>query len=1057
MKKVILYAVLFSFSFILRSQDIPSLKTPHKELSLFKLDIQVSVVGNMATTTYDMLFYNSTHTILEGEFLFPLGEGHDVSRFALDINGKLREAVVVEKELGRIAFEGVVRKGVDPALLEKGTGNNYKARIYPIPANGYKRVVLAYEQEILYADGSHYYHLPLDFKEEIDDFKVKITVFDQESKPVVKKSISNGLQFSKWQRNFTTQVSKKNFVPNESITLAIPIAMEEEKIIASKNYFYAYKILNEKERLRKKPKSITIYWDASLSMENRNLDKEKAFLELYFSYLQDVTVDFISFSNTILNKKRYQITDGDWTSIRNEIEEVVYDGGTSFLGISQNLVKVEAFLLFSDGITTLSKSNFVKGAPIFTINSIVKSDHESLKTMAETTNGSYLNLNTISASKAMSIVKKEPLKYLGYTTTAKDMEIYPATPIQVAHDFSVSGKGYKPNDIIVLQFGYGNNITREITITVPKAVAKNKNVRRIWAQKKLDGLRTDTKSNKIQITGIGKEYGIVTDYTSLIVLDDVADYVAYDIPPPEELREAYDLLKAENKSYDQRTIRVEDIGNEVEMAQGFMQIVEDEEMGEMTSAFYYSAPNNTESMEIEEEIIEVESSLELNDSAYDIVPDSTSIDVPFTIVEKAPLFPGCQGNNQERKVCFNQKLNAHIREHYNMRLLENLEDGQASDMNVRFTINEKGKVANIRSRGGTRALKLEMKRVLNLLPPMIPGIQRGKNVAVPYTFPFRFNTNNEPRTKRYKGDLKVRERSINTQYIQELKSIKKPEKAYAFYLKQREEYKEVPAYFIDVSNYFRQHYKHELFADRIVSNIAEVDFDNYELIKVYAYQSQLDGENDLAVFLFERIVELRSEDIQSYRDLALAYQKIGKCQEALDLFLSISTGELNKGNQRRNFKGINSIVENEIKHLIKKYKDDLNLSAVDKKLLNEPEFDIRIVVDWNHNDTDIDLHVIDPKLEECFYSHRKTAIGGTLSHDMTQGFGPEEFTLKNALKGEYYVKIKYYGDRYQKIENPTFMKVTLYKYYGAKRESKEIKMIRLTKKDDYEVIAKLVF
>ena len=151
------------------------------------------------------------------------------------------------------------------------------------------------------------------------------------------------------------------------------------------------------------------------------------------------------------------------------------------------------------------------------------------------------------------------------------------------------------------------------------------------------------------------------------------------------------------------------------------------------------------------------------------------------------------------------------------------------------------------------------------------------------------------------------------------------------------------------------------------------------------------------------------------------------------------------------------IAENEIKHLIQNYREDLDLSAIDKTLLEDINLDIRVVVDWNHNDTDIDLHVIDPNLEACFYSHPRTKLGGIMSPDMTQGFGPEEFVLKNAKKGDYFIKIKYYGDRYQKAENPTFMKITIYKYYGTNRESKAIKMIRLTNADDQEMIAKLSF
>jgi uncharacterized protein YfaP (DUF2135 family) len=74
---------------------------------------------------------------------------------------------------------------------------------------------------------------------------------------------------------------------------------------------------------------------------------------------------------------------------------------------------------------------------------------------------------------------------------------------------------------------------------------------------------------------------------------------------------------------------------------------------------------------------------------------------------------------------------------------------------------------------------------------------------------------------------------------------------------------------------------------------------------------------------------------------------------------------------------------------------------------------------------------------------------------MIQGFGPEEFTIRKAKKGDYFIEINYYGDRYQKIENPTFMKVTLFKNYGKQNETKEIKVVRLVNKKDKKVVAKL--
>ncbi|MFT6982991.1 MAG: hypothetical protein ACJAUD_001762 [Crocinitomicaceae bacterium] len=79
---------------------------------------------------------------------FSLGEGQTVSGFAMDVNGKLRDAVIVEKELARVAYESTIRQNIDPALLEKTEANNYKAGIYPTLLRDYKHIVIKFEQEL---------------------------------------------------------------------------------------------------------------------------------------------------------------------------------------------------------------------------------------------------------------------------------------------------------------------------------------------------------------------------------------------------------------------------------------------------------------------------------------------------------------------------------------------------------------------------------------------------------------------------------------------------------------------------------------------------------------------------------------------------------------------------------------------------------------------------------------------------------------------------------------------------------------------------------------------
>jgi uncharacterized protein YfaP (DUF2135 family) len=97
--------------------------------------------------------------------------------------------------------------------------------------------------------------------------------------------------------------------------------------------------------------------------------------------------------------------------------------------------------------------------------------------------------------------------------------------------------------------------------------------------------------------------------------------------------------------------------------------------------------------------------------------------------------------------------------------------------------------------------------------------------------------------------------------------------------------------------------------------------------------------------------------------------------------------------------------------------------------------DLRVVIDWNKDETDIDLHITDPDGEECFYGKKQTKGGGRLSEDFTQGNGPEEFQVKNALKGRYYIRVNYYGDRYQKQQVAPYIKLTIYKNYGKANQS----------------------
>ncbi|MBU3010568.1 DUF2135 domain-containing protein [Polaribacter vadi] len=1062
MKKITL---LLLFIYVIKgySQKSPALYIGKKQLELSNLDISVKIVGNIATTTFDMSFYNASSRVLEGSLKFPLGENQEVSRLALEMNGILREAVVVEKELGRIAFEEIVRRRVDPALLEKGKGNTYNLRVYPIPARGSKRVVIAYEQELLFKDNAYYYHLPFNFKDAINTFNLSIVALNQKKKPIVVEG-EESISFSTWQTSFKTSFKKENYIPNKSILIKIPVDLKKQKLITTPNYFYFYKTIQPKLKKRDKPKSVSLFWDVSLSMKNRNLDKETDLLEAYFKELENVEVQLVLFSNTIICNKKYHIKNGNWTTLKNKLGQSIYDGATSYKEISNLNTKSDVIILSSDGLTTLSNPSFNKKTPVFLINSNTEVAHNALNYIAKKSKGGIVNLNITSIKKGLSVLNNLAFQYLGFNSNNKNIEVYPSLSSKGVLDFSVAGKNYLNGEKISFLFGYGNVVSEEVKVILKTEKVKDENIiNRIWAKNKLATLLDKKKENKTKIIDLATSYSLVTDYTSLIVLENVQDYIKYNIIPPKELLVEYNRLKNTKKKF--RNIANLPLDDKLSFSfSERIEVVEDER-------------------EIEETVIESTESDEgksINiEDIVEVVEEEVIYDVPFMIIEEAPTFPNCTGNNQEKKDCFNEELQRHIQNTLNLELINllNLTSGRKR-IHVLFKISKTGLIQDIRVRAPHLSIKNEIIRVLNLLPRMIPGKQNGMPVDVKYTMPitiqidnsgkiqspvFYSNTQNQRTSiqrkpfKLYKGDLKVVDRILKTPYLTSLSFFKDKESAYLFYLTQRQSYQDTPHYYIDVSDFFYRKFNDREYSDRILSNVAEFDAGNYELLRAFAYKLEERDKKEAVLFIYQQILELRPEDAQSYRDLALAYQSVGLCQKAFDLFLNIVNKTIYDNNKHRGvFKGLQDIAKQEIIFLIDKYKDDLDLEKIPKEYLsNVKKLDLRVVLDWNQNDTDIDLHIIDPNLEECFYKHSKTQQGGRMSSDMTQGFGPEEFVLEKAKKGFYYIKIKYYGDRKQKIETPTFMKVTIYKNQGKENEEKTVRVIRLTKQDKEEIIAKI--
>jgi len=218
--------------------------------------------------------------------------------------------------------------------------------------------------------------------------------------------------------------------------------------------------------------------------------------------------------------------------------------------------------------------------------------------------------------------------------------------------------------------------------------------------------------------------------------------------------------------------------------------------------------------------------------------------------------------------------------------------------------------------------------------------------------------------------------------------------------------------------------------------------------------------------VFEKVQNMRGDEPQSHRDLALTlFENKMDFERALTLYDKVIMGAWHG-----RFSEIELTALTEMNALIssewgKPQFEQLTKSRAEKKLSPLPDsslvcpmpVELRVVMGWETDMTDVDLHVIEPNGEECYYGHKNTVMGGLLSRDFTQGYGPEEYSVKKAWPGSYTVKAKYFASHQQSLSGATTLLLYIYKYYGTPQQEKEVVALRLSSNKELITVATVDF
>lgn len=951
---------------------IPELRilndTTATSVKITSLNIDITIAANIATTTFDIIFYNPNERVLEGEFEFPLADGQHIVRYALDIEGKLREGVVVEKAKARIAFENTVRRNIDPGLIEKTKGNNFRTRIYPLPAKGSRHIVVAIEQILPLENKNCLYQLPLFAAEPINEFSLKTTVLKSTEKPLLEESSLSNFSFRQWKEAWVATHQEKNFAANSILSFSIPRSLSNETIsVAEKKddqtYFYVNSYMETAYRPKTKPLSIGILWDISASGEKRNLQKEQEILKKYIAYCGNVDVSLIPFNTFVQEKEDFSIRDGNSDPLMEKIKSLKYDGGTQFGALVLAGYSFEEILLFSDGLSSFGKKEIIYSrAPVYTINSLASADYSFLKYVGQQSHGKFIDLTGTETKDALLELQQQSLQIIAVDYNPSEIEdLVLPIPATVNKGLSFAGKLKVPQAVIKIALGFGNEttITKTFIVSEPES-SEYDQVKRIWATLKISELELRPEKNKEAITALGKEFSVVTQNTSLIVLDRIEDYAEHEIVPPADLQKQYYSLLKEKKANEK---------NEKESAL----LAAVEAMNELKD-WWNTDFSRKKIKQFTPPVTVADSQVQSMDNGTGIVTsDSARINGSTNLRFSVPSADG-----------------------YAAAPPPPMEQLEAQKVEFRFDAEYK---------------------YLDLAD--------------------KLEDVNKSEADRQEASINLKEWKPDVPYLKELeKTSAKNRKAKYFELKKQ--YADQPSFYIDVARFFIEKNEKQ-FGIQVLSNVAEMKLEDASLLRIVAHQLMDAGETVLAIETCKDILTMREEEPQPYRDLALAYNEAGKYNEAVELFYKLILGAWDV-----RFDDIKAIALNEMNAIISTHKEKVNTKNIDNRLIFAMPVDVRIVISWNADNSDMDLWVTDPGKEKCSYENTQTTIGGRISQDVTQGYGPEEFCLKKATDGSYTVEVNLFGDTRQTLGGPIAIKADLFTDFGRPTQKKQTINFRIS-------------
>ncbi len=907
-------------------------------LRLALLDVKVAMDGRLAAVELTARIANPSEDTQEARFTLALPDNAVVTGYALDIDGKMIEGVLVDQPKAKAIYEDEVRKNIDPGFAEV-KGNKFETRIYPIAPEGSRTITLRF---VAPADDTDGFLLPIRTAAAVGQYNVRVTTSGFNSAPT---TMISGQK--------TTSLETSGQPVQGDIWIAGGNLADKASVSRHSNGEAFFQINDADLPANLPPEQkidrLRLYWDRSLSRRDDALGEELALVEKLAAKARPTTIEVVAFADGETQRRSFAKAREAVAFLR----DLLARGGTSFRGLDREPTydTPDLCLLFSDGAPSVDvAADFEPECRLSAITSAADANLVRLGRWAGATRGQVFRLAAGEQDRIITQLLRPAVAVVDVRNSAGQKLPFRALPAEKG--WRVVGPMPDSGPLTVSVAGLGKGLVRRSYSPGTPSLTNNDAAGALWAVEKLERLADDPRARD-DMRRMAVRYKVASPGMAFLVLERPDQYLKAEIEPPNgfssewlaEYREMRDE-QAKDKA-DARSER-------------FDQVLEEWNKRKTWWARRFDPPKT------------IPDSRKTADSRSDAAP-------PPVMAEPAPPPPppapepiaAPPPNQMERAVSTPAPAAATVNATADAPAGQGYADDLSADIIVTSTRID-----------GTPSQSTALTAVTTI-------DEDGEQV-----------------------EMDVEDVLSDLPYLTALDKAKAGERMKIF-AEQEKTFGHLPAFYLDTSEWFRLKGGDKALADTLMLSALDLPTADDETRQIVAFRLLRDGKIDLAIPLLEQIAASTEFRPQPKRQLALALAQRGQARGKAGLadleraFKLLTEVALDPADS--DFDGIEVISLMEANALIPTINALGGKWTLDPRLVGLLDTDVRILIEWTNDDADLDLHVIEPSKEEVYYGNKESLSGGLISNDMTDGYGPEEYTMRRAVKGNYTVRIHGYS------------------------------------------------